>query len=340
MNGGTRCSTIVKLPPMPIELQVISSALLKDKIYISGIATEKEEGSLQVQVYSLSESEWSKLPEAPNHTAPIADVNGHITMIGGREGIVNKSNPTKILSTWCQEESKGEWMRTLTSMPSARVGSGVCYYDNLFLVSGGFEESRWGKEEYQVVDTVFVYNFSTQRWSAPQDLQLPIALRSHYLVLCGPYVYLVGGAYIYPIYGNAKEPFNSKAWRVNWTYVLEAVKRNSTELQAKYDRSVWTPIAGPPGVRSTVVSCNNSLLSVGGISNGLPHSAIYMLVNENSNNPCWIEVGSMSVGRYRHAVVPLGNLGAALFVAGSIVREGKEADEMDVISVSAEMVLL
>ena len=287
MNGGARCSTVVKLPPMPIELQVISSALLNDKIYISGIATEKEEGSSQVQVYSLSESEWSKLPKAPNHNAPIADVNGRITMIGGREGKVKKSKPTGILSTWCKKEStgvytvpskrkdsdvdclsatfetQGEWMQTLPPMPSTRVASGVCYHNNLLLVSGGFDKRREGNKEFRIVDTVFVYNFSTQRWSAPQDLKLPIALRSHHLVLCGQYVYLMGGAYIFPIICEDVKHFNSKAWRAKWTDVLEAIKRNLTELAAKLD--VWTPIAGPPGIRSTVVSCNNCLLSVGGI---------------------------------------------------------------------------
>ena len=364
MNGGARCSTIVKLPPMPIELQVISSVLLNDKIYISGIATEKEEGSLQVQVYSLSESEWSKLPEAPNHNAPVADVNGRITMIGGRRGKVNKSKPTGILSTWCKKESKGgyavpserkdsdvdclsatfetqgEWIQTLPLMPSTRVASGVCYHNNLLLVSGGFEKSREGNEKFRVLDTVFVYNFSTQHWSAPQDLQLPKALRSHHLVLCGQYVYLVGGAYKYPIICDNVRYFNSNAWRAKWTDVFEAIKLASTEQQAKLDRVVWSPIAEPPCIRSTVVSCNNCLLSVGGTSEGLPHSAIYMLVDENTDSLHWIEVGRMRVGRYRHAVVPLGNLGTTLFIAGGYVLDNPEGDEGTEKTSSVELVLL
>ena len=60
--------------------------------------------------------------------------------------------------------------------------------------------------------------------------------------------------------------------------------------------------------------CNNAVISVGGILDGKSQKAIYKLVGYESDSPHWIEVGSMSVGRYRQAVVPLGNLGAALFV--------------------------
>ena len=37
----------------------------------------------------------------------------------------------------------------------------------------------------------------------------------------------------------------------------------------------------------------------------------------------WTLVGNMSEGRYRHAVVPLGFRGSALFVAGAWLCRGK-----------------
>ena len=54
------------------------------------------------------------------------------------------------------------------------------------------------------------------------------------------------------------------------------------------------------------------------------------------------EVGSMSVGRYRHGVVPVrsGSCGAALFVAGGYVRSVPEGEETNVKSSSVELVLL
>ena len=360
-NGRPHCSTIVKLPSMPIKLHVISSTFLNGNVYVTGIATEKE-GSSQVQVYSLSESKWFKLPEAPSYNAPIAGINGRVTMIGGRVGEINNSIPTNILSTWCEEEGdgrhivpskskgtdyaqlekQGRWKERLRPMPSSRVASAICYHDNLLLVTGGVEIRAEATEEFQVVKTVFVYNFSTQCWITSQVLQLPKALRSHHLVLCGKYVYLVGGAYVHPIRGeDVKKVINSNAWRAEWNDICEAVKATSTEQQAHLARAVWARIADPPTLRPTVISCQELLLSVGGISGGFPQNAIYKFVDENScNSSRWIKVGSMSVGRYRHGVVPLGNLGAALFVAGGYVRVCPSEDEVDIKSASAEMVLL
>ena len=46
------------------------------------------------------------------------------------------------------------------------------------------------------------------------------------------------------------------------------------------------------------------------------------------------------MGRYRHAVVPLGNSGTALFVAGGYVRGNSVEDEGNEKSNSVELVLL
>ena len=91
--------TIFKLPwHMSTELTVISCVLFHNKVYISGIATEHVQESRQVQVYSLEENTWSKLPAAPNHNAPIAIISDRITLIGGRDA---KSNMlTNILPSW------------------------------------------------------------------------------------------------------------------------------------------------------------------------------------------------------------------------------------------------
>ena len=68
---------------------------------------------------------------------------------------------------------------------------------------------------------------------------------------------------------------------------------------------------------------------------------LYKLVNEKTEN-YWTEVGSMSVGRYRHGVVPVrsGSCGAALFVAGGYVRSVPEGEETNVKSSSIELILL
>lgn len=164
------------LSPMPTELQAISSVLLRDKVYISGIATDKVNVSRQVQVYSR-ETKWSTLPHAPNYNAPITVIDGHITLIGGRDAKTH--HITNILSTWI--EKKDQWEQILPSMPTSRLESGVCHHDGLLLVTGGIVLDA--ENVVTVVNTVHVYNFSTKLWSTPDALELPIGLRSHHIVV-------------------------------------------------------------------------------------------------------------------------------------------------------------
>ena len=186
-------STIIRLEPMEAKLQVISFVLLHQKIYISGIAAEDVPKSRHVQVYSLNEGKWSTLPEAPNHNAPIAVIDGHITLIGGRDAETNK--PSNSLSVWLEEERK--WEKMQLSVPASRVASAVYQNDNLLLVSGGAEEITENKT-FKVVNTVNVYNFTTKQWSTPEALQLPQALRSHHMVAFEGNIYLASGATTFP----------------------------------------------------------------------------------------------------------------------------------------------
>ena len=103
--------------------------------------------------------------------------------------------------------------------------------------------------------------------------------------------------------------------------------------------NLWTPIQDPPALRSTVVSCRpiiqpHSLIAIGGIKDGSLQKGIYKFIDNR-----WVEVGNMSVGRYCHAAVPVGNHGAALFIAGGF-SYSKTGDEANVKSASAELVLL
>lgn len=320
----------LKLPPMPIELQVISSAMLKGKIYITGIATEKEKGSSQIQVYSISEHKWSMLPAAQNYNAPIIVINDCITMVGGRARTTNK--PSNILSTWFEEE--GAWRRILPSMPSGRVGSGLYYHDNLLTVAGGvMDPAEGGKNEYEVVNTVVVYSDITKQWSCLPALQLPKALRSPHLVSTGGCIYLVAGAMTIPArVEDGEQPFNSQAWRAQWSDIKDIVEQAAAVQPSLPGRSVWTPIADPPALRSVAIVHEQSLLLVGGVKGGSPQDAICRFDNVNDQ---WIIIGSMGEGRYRHAVIPV----PAFVIAGGYVRSKPEEDEANVKTHAVDLVL-
>ena len=323
---------------MPVELQVITSVFHNNKVYITGISTDHVPESRRVHVYSLEGNTWSTLPES-NYNAPIAIINDHITLIGGRDAKTNVL--TNIMSTWCEEE--GEWRQILPLMPTKRIASRAYQHGNLVLVTGGAEAVAEG-EKGNVTDKVHVFNLSTMKWTTPQSLQLPRGLRSHYLIHFEGYIYLMAGSltFLSPFDGMPKqcheEIHNANAWRARWSDIEEAAQQNAGMQHSQQGKSVWTTVVAPPTLRPTVVMFSNAILSVGGISDGKSLGTIYKLVDHDTDSPSWIEMGSMSVGRYRHAVAPLGNLGAALFVAGGFVWVRNE--EANLKSKSVELVLL
>lgn len=322
---------------MPVKLQVITSVFHHNKVYITGISTDDVPESRRVHVYSLAGNTWSTLPES-NYNAPIAIINDRITLIGGRDAKTNVL--TDIMSSWCEEE--GEW-RQILRLPTKRIAGRAYQHGSLLLVTGGAEAVAEGGKG-NVTDKVHVFNFSTMKWTTPQSLQLPRGLRSHYLIDFEDYIYLMGGSltFLSPFDAMPKqsheEMHNANAWRARWSDIEEAAQQNAGMQHSQQGKSVWTPFEAPPTLRPTVVMFSNAIISVGGISDGKSQGTIYKLVDHDTDSPRWIKVGSMSVGRYRHAVVPLGNLGAALFVAGGFMWV--ENDEAILTSASVELVLL
>ena len=105
---------------------------------------------------------------------------------------------------------------------------------------------------------------------------------------------------------------------------------------------MWKRIADPPVLRPTVVCYEDFLMAVGGVKGGTPQEGIYKFMDGKNVDSCgsWRLVGNMSVGRYHHAVVPLGSRGATLFVAGGSVLGNSYEIERHKESSSAELVIL
>ena len=342
-------SFTVSLEAMPCAAQVVSSVMHNNKVYITPLAEadyDAHDVTRQVLVYSLTETEgrWSMLPRVPSYNAKATVINGRITLVGGRDAGTNKI--TNVLPTW--NEVNHQWEKSdLTPMPTKRLASGVCHHDNFLLVAGGVVD-----EIGKVDNTVDVYNFSSKHWSTPEALNLPVPkLRSSHVVIFEEYVYLIGGATTWPAPPERGESqYNPHAWRALWSdvkSVAEAADKQgahtAAEEPSKEVKSVWRAIAAPPVVRPTVVSCKDSLLLVGGAKDGKPQSSIYEFIdgkNIEGKVGSWRLVGNMSVGRYRHAVVPVGSRGTALFVAGGCVQSKPSGKEKHVESSYTELVTL
>ena len=332
-------STNWPVPPMPVDLQVISSILLENKVYVTGIATDYV--SQRVMVYSLDGGRWFTLKPAPNYNAPMAVINGHITLIGGRESAENLTN---VLCSWLEEE--GEWKQIVPPMPKARLESGVCYHDGLLLVVGGIVDVN----QTEPISAVVVHNFTTRNWITLEALKLPKGLRSPHVVIFKEYVYIIGGGTTYPAPPEeGEQQYNLEAWRAPWSDVKEAVNvgedvHTAAGLEpSKRVKSLWKRIERSPVARPTVVSCKNSLMLVGGAKDGIPQKGIYEFIegkNDDGKVGSWTPVGSMRMGRYRHAVVPVGSRGGTLFVAGGYVKGDRVKDEKHEKTTFTEFVAL
>ena len=287
---------------MPVGAASDKATIHNSKVYISALSKDKYEKSVSsVLVYFTNELKWSTLPEQQSGAA-IAVVSNHVTLIGGRD--VSTGKVTKTLSTWYEEE--GQWKQVLPPMPTGRYCPAVISHDNLLLVIGGVAE-----DDSTVLSTTDVLDLTTMKWTTPQGLNLPVPLWRHHLALCGEYLYLVGGATVYPW-----EDANSQAWRAKWS----DVKQTAAPQHSQPQKGVWTQIAvDPPTLRPTPVSCGGTLCTVGGRTrdNKLV-STVYTYITARDQ---WVSVGDMSVGRENHCAVPLS--GSTIFVAGGrVINEG------------------
>ena len=319
-NSGAG-SNFLKLPPLPVAMNVISSVIFENKIYISGTREDDMPKSCQIHVYSLKDAAWSTLPEAPIYNADIVFVNDQITLLGGCA--VKTDEPTDIVWSWIEKE--GRWGHSMLSpMPRARMAIAVCHYGNILIVAGGAVENGTDRTAVNRVD---VYNFTSQQWNTPPELQLPEARRSHFLVCFEGYIYATGGSSSF----HEDSAFSCNTWRVKCTDLEKAVQFPA----AMSEKCLWKPTTDLPVLRSTVVSCETSILSVGGMKDRKPQDVIYRLVRKQDGNH-WIKVGNMNIGKFRHAVVPLGS--HTLFVAGGYVWD--EYDLCERRSASVEVVAL
>ena len=295
----------VKLPEMPMGAGSYAATIHNSKVYISASGVDGNgELVFSVLVYSTNELKWSTLPEQ-QHGAVIAVLNNHVTLIGGRD--ISTGKITNTLSTWYEEE--GRWKQLLPPMPTAMFFPAVICHANFLLVTGGVAE-----DVSTILNTTDVLDLTTMKRSTPEGLNLPIPLCWHHLALNGEYLYLVGGATVYPV--QSPEDDNSQAWRAKWS----DVKQTASPQHSQPQRAVWTRIADPPTLRPTPVSCGGTLYTVGGRTrDGKPISTVYTYITARNQ---WVSVGDMSVGRYLHCAVPLSS--NSIFVAGGrLVNEGK-----------------
>ena len=302
---------------MPMGALSYGATIHNSKVYISAACNNESGKRIRpVLVYSTNDHKWSTLPEQQGASA-IAVVNDHVTLIGGYA--VSTRKVTDKLSTWYEHE--GQWKQVLPPIPTGRICPAVIAHDNLLLVTGGV-----AKDASTVLSTTDVLDLETMKWTTPEGLSLPIPLWQHHLVLCGEYLYLVGGATVYHV--QSPEGSNSQTWTAKWS----DVKQTAASCHAQTRGCAWTQIADLPTPRPTAVSCGGTLYTVGGVTrDNKPIRTVYTYCAAGNQ---WVSVGDMSVGRIDHCAVPLGS--TSMFVAGGQVVN----EEKFTISLLTELLLM
>ena len=300
-----------------MEATSVSATIHKKTLYI-GASFKDTHGEIDgnLLVYSTNEHKWSTHPVPQTHSG-ISVANNCITLIGGLD--VSSRKVIKALFAWYDKE--GQWKQVLPPMPTERSFPAVISHDNLLLVTGGMAE-----DYSTILNSADVLNLTTMKWTTPEALKLPVPLFRHSLVLCGDYIYLVGGIKTYPV--KSLDNYNSKAWRTKWS----DVKQTTASQHSQPRMSVWTQIADPPSLVPTAISCAGTLYTVGGhAGDEKPLRGVHAY--DTTRNQ-WVSVGDMSVGSYFNCALPLSS--TSIFVAGGkVLNEGKISH-----SSSAELLLL
>ena len=289
----------VKLPGMPIKQYWLSATICKNKVYMSGMHDDvaEERQNHGIVIYSTNELKWSTLP-VQRMFAGVTCFRNRVTLIGGGTDKI-----TNTICTWYEEE--GRWKQVLPPMATRRCFPAVISHDNLLLVSGGADGDG------STVSTTEILDLTTMKWWTTEGLILPTPLLAHNLVICGGYLYLVGGATTFRI--ESPEQYNTRAWRAKWSDIQQVGAMQPSQPR----RSVWRRVADPPTLFPSAVSCGGTLYAVGG---GTMHEETVrgVYVYDTTRNQ-WVFVGDMSMGRYGHCAVPLSD--TTIFVAGGLVRD-------------------
>ena len=285
---------------MPVGAASSAATIHSSKVYIrTAYRIDNDKYVFPVLVYFTNEHRWCTFPEQQGASA-IAVVSNHVTLIGGQDLLLRKV--TNTLSTWYEEENR--WKQVLPQLPTGRYCPAAISQDNLLLVTGGVAEDD------TVLNTTDVLDLTTMKWTTPKGLYLPVPLWRHHFVLCGEYLYLVGGTTGYPWQPSVND--NTQAWRAKWS----DVKQTAAPQHSQPQRGVWTRIADPPTLCATAVSCGGTLYTVGGVIRDIkPISTVYTYITARNQ---WVSVGDMSVGRSWHCAVPLSS--TSIFVAGGQVK--------------------
>jgi N-acetylneuraminic acid mutarotase len=175
------------ISPMPIHVTAATAVVLDEHIYVFGglghlLSDLPFNG--EVQRYDPRQDQWEILSTVPvevNHCTAVA-LDGEIYVIGGRDASTDYS----LVQIY---DPQGDTWREGEPLQLGRAGHAAVVVDGLIYVLGG---ERINSEDYSVLDSVEIFDPSTQSWS--DGVPMPVGLHGVPAVEIDGTIFVVGGS--------------------------------------------------------------------------------------------------------------------------------------------------
>ena len=224
-------------------------------------------GSNTVYSYQWSIEKWEQLPPRPYHDSALVIIDGSLTAVGGLDG----PRRTKKLVTLRQRQwvEKYPPMNTAHSSPAVVSTSDGDY----IIVIGGVGGDRW-------TTTVELFHVSSRRWYELTDLPQPLTHPS--ATICDHQLNVISDG------DNG------------YSCSLQALLSGDQPITSQSIRHLisWTSLPRLPVTDSTAATLCGQLVIIGGRRDWSSVNSIHQLLDGQ-----WVEIGSMSRGRWRCLVV-------------------------------------
>lgn len=241
-------------------------------LYMGG-RYRSEERCIVLQ-YQYSTDCWRELPEYDYYWFGMCQVNGHLTLVGGRDRYTH--NYTNKLGVW--DPSSQQWTQPYPPMITPRYFPEVATYNNYLLAAGG-DDGRRMLTTVEVLDVM-----ASKQWLSAKQLPIPCQLKTSAILHDHWYI----------ITASKQVMCTSLPELCNVSQTV--TKSATTNAPARWMRLCDTPLE-----HTTAVAVHGSLLTVGGY-HCTANTAIYLYHPETNK---WTKVGDLPTPRYYCSVALL-----------------------------------
>ena len=252
----------------------------------------------EVYAYLKSASSWSQLPDSPTHSCPLVIVNNLLTLVGGFDSTI-----TNQLFSLTREGIGSRWTEKFPPMPTKRFGSTALCTGTALIVAGGRNE---GGAQLQTVE---VMNTWPLQWSTAADLPQPLSYAPG--AVCADHVYILS------LKSDSKSMYTCQV-----STLIQSCRSRPTA-------KVWNKVAGPPVTRTTCVSIDDRLLTIGGIDSIDQRTTAFLMYDQFTDS--WEVIGHMRIPRYHCFAAVLPN--NQLMVVGGNTEGLTNTDSVEVATV-------